>query len=158
MLSIIGIHGPAWLVEEGTVKPALIGMLVWQGVGAQMVLYLAGLQNIPEVYYEAASVDGANAFHKFRHITVPLITPISFYIMITLLIGGFQIYVPMAIMTPNGGTNYSSASIVMYLFNKGFGNGQMGYGSAVAWFLAVFIFIVTFIQFKFSNKWVETIN
>jgi multiple sugar transport system permease protein len=157
-LSIFGIKGPAWLSNPSTVKPALILMMMWQGLGQSIILYLAGLQNIPDVYYEAASIDGANAFSKFRHITVPLITPVSFFILITSLIGGFQVYTQINIMTPTGGTNYSSASIVFYLFNKAFKDYQMGYASAVAWALGVLIFIVTLIQFKLQDKWVNTMN
>ncbi|OPJ59497.1 carbohydrate ABC transporter permease [Clostridium oryzae] len=157
-LSVLGIKGPAWLSDPSTVKPALIGMFVWQGLGNTIVLYLAGLQGISSVYYEAAAIDGANAWHKFRHITVPLITPTSFYLLVTNLIGGFQLYIPITIMTNDGGTNYSSATTVFYLFNKAFKDYQMGYASAVAWILGFVILIVTIINFKFQDKWVNTMN
>ncbi|MBZ4646805.1 MAG: arabinooligosaccharide transport system permease protein [Petroclostridium sp.] len=157
-LAMFGIQGPAWLFEPAFVKPAMIVMLVWKGLGSSLLLYLAGLQNIPADYYEACEIDGANAFQKFRHITLPLITPVSFYIVVTSIIGGLQIFTEIQVMTPNGGTDYSSASIVFYLFNKAFRSYQMGFASAVAWVLGVIIFIATIIQFKNSDRWVNNMN
>lgn len=153
---LTGVHGPDWLSDEIMVKVAMIIFMTWKGLGGTIILYLAGLQNIPRVYYEAAEIDGANAWHKFKNITLPLISPVSFYILITSLIGGMQIFVEVQVMVPQGGTNYSAATVVYYLYEKSFQGGAMGYGSAVAWMLAIFILILTLINFKLQKHWVTT--
>ena len=114
---LTGHHGPNWLRDEFLVKVALIICMVWKGFGTSIILYLAGLQNIPRNYYEAASIDGANGWQKFRHITVPLVSPVTFYILITSLIGGFQVFVEVQVMTNKGGTNYSAATVVLVLIH-----------------------------------------
>lgn len=91
--SLTGLHGPNWLGDEVLIKVSMIIFMVWKGLGTSIILYLAGLQNIPRSYYEAAMVDGANGFQKFKNITLPLLSPVTFYIMITTLIGGFQVLV-----------------------------------------------------------------
>lgn len=155
-LSIFGIDGPSWLYDPATVKPALILMMVWRGLGSSIVLYLAGLQNIPPVYYEAAEIDGANSFVKFRRITLPLITPISFYIIITSVIGGLQLFTEINIMIAQ--VNDDVRTIVTYLYDKAFVSSRMGYASAVAWILAIAICIITIIQFKYQHKWVHNMD
>ena len=128
--ALTGMHGPNWLGDEHMVKISLIIFMVWKGLGGTVILYLAGLQNIPRDYYEAAMIDGANSWKKFTNITLPLLSPVTFYVLITSLIGGFQVFVEVQVMTPNGGPNYSSATVVFYLYEKAFTNGQLGYGSA----------------------------
>ncbi len=155
---LTGMHGPNWLGDEHMVKISLIIFMVWKGLGGTVILYLAGLQNIPRDYYEAAMIDGANGWDKFRNITLPLLSPVTFYVLITSLIGGFQVFVEVQVMTPNGGPNYSSATVVFYLYEKAFTNGQLGYGSAVAVILAIIIFIITAINFWGQDKWVKTID
>ena len=151
--------GPNWLQNAHTVKPAIMVMAVWKGVGGTALLYLGALQNLPKTYYEAALVDGASGFQIFRKITWPLMKPISFYILVTGVIGGAQMIVEPQIMTPFGGPEYSSATIVLYIWEHAFGGAsEMGYSCAVAWVLAVIIFTVTAIQFKFgpeSNNYLE---
>jgi multiple sugar transport system permease protein len=156
--ALTGMHGPAWLTDEVMVKVAMIIFMVWGGLGGSIVLYLAGLQNIPRVYYEAAEIDGANSGQKFLYITAPLISPVSFYILITSLIGGMQVFVQVQVMVPDGGTNYSAATVVFYLFQQSFSGGAMGYGCAVAWILALIIFILTFVNFRLQSKWVHTMD
>lgn len=147
------IEGPNWMYNVDTVKPGLIAMMVWKGVGFSALLYLAGLQNIPHSYYEAAQIDGANPWIVFRNITMPLINPISFFIVITSVIGGSQLFIEPSIMTDFGGPEYSSATIVYYLWDKAFGSGyRLGYACAVAWILAAIIFFVTALQFKLAPK------
>ena len=147
--ALTGMHGPNWLGDI---------FMVWKGLGGTVILYLAGLQNIPRDYYEAAMIDGANSWKKFTNITLPLLSPVTFYVLITSLIGGFQVFVEVQVMTPNGGPNYSSATVVFYLYEKAFTNGQLGYGSAVAVILATIIFIITAINFWGQDKWVKTID
>ncbi|MFA6936647.1 MAG: sugar ABC transporter permease [Treponema sp.] len=146
-----GVKGPNWLDNAYTVKPAIMIMCVWRGVGNTALLYLGGLQNLPQSYYEAAVIDGANGWTIFRKITWPLMQPISFFIIITGIIGGAQMIVEPQIMTPSGGPDYSSATIVFYIWQKAFGSADAkGYACAAAWVLAIIIFVVTAIQFKIS--------
>jgi len=164
VLRVFGIQGPVWIFDELWVKPAITIMLIWRGMGTSIILYLAGLQNIPDQYYEAAEIDGANGFQKMRHIILPLITPVSFFILVTSVIHGLQLFTEIQVMTPPypspsaGGTNFSAATIVFYLYRQAFSLGQMGYASAVAWFLGIVIFIATIFQFKLSNRWVNTMD
>lgn len=151
-LDLLGIKGPNWLANKYTVKPAIIIMTVWKGLGYTMLLYLAALQSIPRTYYEAAELDGATGFKSFRHITWPMVKPVTFFIVVTSIIGGSQIFTEINIMTSTGGTEYSSASVVFYIWQKAFGNLQMGYASAMAVVLGLFIFVITLIQFKMNEK------
>lgn len=151
-LEIFGIQGPNWLMNKHTVKPALIMMTVWKGLGYTMLLYLAALQSVPRSYYEAAELDGASGFKAFWHITWPMVKPVTFFIVVTNIIGGSQIFTEINIMTNTGGPEYSSASVVFYIWQKAFDNFQMGYASAMAVVLGIFIFIVTLIQFKMNEK------
>jgi multiple sugar transport system permease protein len=156
--SVFGIQGPNWLGDAVYVKPALIIMGIWRGLGGGAILYLAGLQNIDSALYEAVEIDGGNPFHKLKHITIPMLTPMSFYIVITGVIGGLQAFGDTYVMFSGGGPEYSAATIVYYLWQKAFNNYEMGYACAVSWILAIAIFIITLIQFKFSNKWVYEAN
>ncbi len=156
--ALTGLHGPNWLGDEVMVRISMIIFMVWKGLGGTIILYLAGLQNIPKDYYEAAMLDGANGWQKFTNITLPLLSPVTFYILITSLIGGFQVFVEVQVMTPSGGPNYSAATVVFYLYEKAFQHGQLGYGSAVAVILAIIIFIITAINFWGQDKWVKTMD
>lgn len=156
--AVSGAHGPNWLGDEFWVKVSMIIFMVWKGLGTSVVLYLAGLQGIPRDYYEAAKIDGATGWNLFRHITVPLVSPVTFYMLITGLIGGFQVFVEVVVMVPNGGLNNSAATVVFYLYQKAFESRQMGYASAMAFLLAIIIFIITAINFKGQDKWVKEIS
>lgn len=151
-LDLFGIKGPNWLANTTTVKPALIIMTIWKGLGYSMLLYLAALQSVSRSYYEAAELDGASGFKMFRHITWPMVRPVTFFLVVTNIIGGSQIFTEINIMTPTGGPEYSSATIVFYIWQKAFDNLQMGYASAMAVILGLFIFIVTLIQFKMNER------
>lgn len=151
-LELVGIDGPNWLNNVSTVKPAIILLLIWKGLGYTMLLYLAGLQSVPRDYYEAADIDGANAFRKFWSITWPMVKPVTFFIVVTGIIGGSQLFPEVAIMTSTGGPEYSSATVVFYVWQKAFGNLQMGYASAMTVVLGLFIFIVTLAQFKLDRS------
>lgn len=117
-----------------------------------MLLYLAALQSVPKTFYEAAKLDGANALQSFWYITLPMVKPVTFFIIVTSVIGGAQIFTEIDVMTPNGGPEFSSASIVWYIWQKAFGNFQLGYASAMAVILGIFIFIVTYIQFRLNER------
>ncbi len=151
-LAVIGIDGPNWLQNKDTVKPALMIMAIWKGLGYSMLLYLAALQSVPRIYYEAAELDGANAFQRFKHITWPMVKPVTFFLVITNIIGGAQMFTEVNIMTPTGGPEYSAATVVFYIWQKAFSNLQMGYASSMSVVLGLIIFIVTLIQFKLNDK------
>ncbi|RUS47785.1 carbohydrate ABC transporter permease [Cohnella sp. AR92] len=151
-LDLIGIDGPNWLQDTSTVKPAIMLMMVWKGLGYTMLLYLAALQSVPKDYYEAADLDGAGGFSRFWHITWPMVKPVTFFVVVTNIIGGSQVFTEINIMTSTGGPEYSSASVVFYVWQKAFGNLQMGYASAMTVILGLFIFIVTLIQFKLDKS------
>jgi len=117
-----------------------------------MLLYLAALQSVPRYLYEAAALDGASAWQQFRHITIPMVRPVTFFLIVTSIIGGSQIFVEINIMTPTGGPEFESASIVWYIWQKAFDNLQMGYASAMSVVLGLLVFIITFIQFRLNRR------
>jgi ABC-type sugar transport system permease subunit/ABC-type glycerol-3-phosphate transport system substrate-binding protein len=152
-LEMIGIEGPRWLQDADWSKPSLILMGLW-GAGGGMIIWLAGLKSIPGSLYEAAEVDGANAWQQFWHVTIPQLTPYIFFNLIMSLIGTFQIFAQAYIMTQGGPVN-STTFYVYYLFNQAFRYGNMGYASAMAWVLFVIVLVITVFQIKFSKKWVH---
>lgn len=152
VLELFGIDGPNWLQNAATVKPAIIIMAVWKGLGYSMLLYLAAIQSVPKTFYEAGDLDGATPFQKFRYITWPMVRPVTFFLVVTNIIGGSQIFTEINIMTPLGGPQYSSASVVWYIWQKAFKNWQMGYASSMALMLALLVFIVTAFQFYMNKR------
>ncbi|AEE95968.1 carbohydrate ABC transporter permease [Mahella australiensis] len=151
-LAQLGIEGPGWLMDESWSKPALIIMSLW-GVGGSMIIYLAGLQDIPISLYEAATIDGANSWKQFWKITLPMLSPTIFFNLITGIIGGFQVFTQAYIMTAGGPVN-STLFYALYLYRKAFQDTQMGYASAMAWILLIITLLLTILVFKTSNKWV----
>lgn len=140
---------PRWLSSSDTALLAIIIMVAWQTMGFNTILYLAGMQSIPKVLYEAATVDGANAWRQFRHVTLPLLAPTTVFVVATTTIQAFQVFEPVFIMTnPPGGPNNATLTAVLYLYQNGFQRFRQGYASAVAWILFLLIFAVTLIQFR----------
>lgn len=152
LLRKVGIAGPGWLTDPAWAKPALILMGLW-GVGGSAIIYLAGLQGIPEHLYEAAELDGAGAVTKFRHVTLPMLSPVIFFNLVMGLIGSFQYFTQVYIMT-NGGPQDSTLFYALYLFNRAFVDLKMGYASAMAWILFVITLACTLVVFKTSARWV----
>jgi multiple sugar transport system permease protein len=152
-LARVGLEGPAWLASTTWALPAVILVSVWQGVGYPMVILLAGLQGIPAELYEAAKLDGASPANQFRQITVPLLTPTLFFLLITQFIASFQVFGIIYVMTQGGPANATSVYIY-YLYQNAFAFGRMGYASAMAWILFVLIATVTFVQWKLQKRWV----
>ncbi len=152
VLSLLGIRGPNWLGSEVWAKPAFIIMGFW-GIGRNVVIFLAGLQNVPQHLYDAATVDGANVWQRFRYVTLPMLSPTIFFVLVMGFIGTLQIFSQAYIMT-GGGPVYSTLFYVYHLFNKAFRDFQMGYASAMAWFLFIIIFAATMLNLKLSSKWV----
>jgi multiple sugar transport system permease protein len=140
-----------WLSNPDLALPAVIVMSIWKNIGFAMVVYLAGLQAIPEQYYEAAKVDGAGPLHRLRHITIPLVAPSSFFLLVIGVIGAFQVFTEAFIMT-NGGPLNATTTIVFYLWQMGFRQFQMGYATAIAYALFGIIFVFTCIQVRFLYR------
>ncbi len=151
-LGQFGIQGPGWLQSPTWAMPALIMMSVW-GAGGGMVIYLAGLQSIPEHLYEAAALDGAGPLRKFWHITVPMMSPVIFFNMIVGIISSLQAFVLILVMT-NGGPANSTLVYGLYLYRTAFQYFEMGYASAMAWVLFIIIMLITALQFRLASRWV----
>jgi multiple sugar transport system permease protein len=143
-----------WLADPNLALPALILMMIWGGTGGTMVIYLAGLQSIPEEMYDAAKVDGANALQRLLYITIPLLRPTTFFLLITGVIGTFQIFTEVYIMT-NGGPLNRTTTIGYYLYINAFRELDMGYATAMAFVLFAMIFFFTLIQWKYTRGDVE---
>ncbi len=148
----LGIQGPGWLASEAWSKPGIVLMSVW-GTGSWIIIYLAGLQGIPQQLYEAAEVEGASRFQKFIRITLPMMTPTFFFTLVTGVIGSFQVFTQAYIMTAGGPVN-STLFYALYLFRTAFNYLKMGYASSMAWILFLVVLILTGIQVRVSNKWV----
>jgi multiple sugar transport system permease protein len=143
---------PMWLADEFWAKPALIIMSVW-GSGGSMLIYLAGLQNIPAHLYEVAEIDGAGKIRQFFAITLPMLTPTIFFNLVMSIIGSFQVFTQSYLMT-NGGPNNATLFYVLYLFRKAFQHFEMGYASALAWILFAIIMALTLVVLRSSKLWV----
>lgn len=152
-VEVVGLTAPGWLSDPGFAKNSLILMSLW-GAGGGMIIYLAGLKNIPQVYYDACDIDGASPAQKFFRITLPLLSPSLFYQLIIGLIGGFQVFTQAFILT-SGGPNDSTLFYVLYLFNNAFKFWKMGYASALSWILFIIIMIFTLLNFLLSKYWVN---
>ncbi len=142
-----------WLVDSNVAIISLIILTSWATIGYDMVIFLAALQGIPRYLYEAATVDGASRTQSLFRITIPMITPTIFFILVTNTIAVLQIFSEPYIMTQGGPAN-STLTIVYYLYQKGFQRFQMGYGAALAWIVFFMIFIITTLQFRLANRWV----
>lgn len=155
ILANFGITGPAWLGSEFWSKPSLVFMSLW-GIGQAVVIYLAGLTDIPEDYYDAARVDGANWFQKTFRITLPLLTPVIFFNLVMGVIGAFQQFTLPYTLTQGSGKPANSLEFyVMYLYDNGFKYFHMGYASAMAWILFIIIMVCTVVIFFSSKRWVH---
>lgn len=151
-LAWFGIQGPAWLQDPNYALGALIVMGLW-GIGNTIIIYLSGLQGVPEDLYEAGELDGAGIFRRFFSITLPLITPTIFFNLIMGIIGGFQYFTQAFVMT-NGGPLNSTLFYNLYLYNKAFIEFDMGYASALSWILFIIILLFTLLVIRSSSFWV----
>ncbi len=148
LLSLVGITGPDWLGDDRLTMPSLAVLSIWKGLGFNMVLFLAGLQGIPRSLYEAAAIDGAGRWAQFRHVTWPLLTPTTFFVVVLGIIGSFQAFDQVVLMT-NGGPGDASRVYTFYLYTKAFRDHAMGYAAALAWVLFAIIAAVTYVQIRF---------
>lgn len=153
-LAIFGVQGPSWIGSPNTALGTLIILHVWT-FGAPMVIFLAGLRQIPRQYYEAASTDGATRWRQFRSITLPLLSPIVFFNLVLGIIGAFQSFTQAYVISNGtGGPTNSTLFITLYLYQKAFGSLQMGYASAIAWLLLLIVGAATALNFWASKYWV----
>ena len=150
----LGVRGPCWLTCADWARETLILLALWI-IGQQVILYLAGLQDVPRDLYDAAEVDGANFFHRFRNITIPIMTPVIFFHLVTSVIGALQFFAIPYIMT--GGTGFPANTTLFYsinLYKNAFHYFEMGYASAMAWLLFVTTLLITLIIFRSARMWV----
>ena len=154
LLGSVGIHAPAWISDPSTALGTLVILNVWT-FGAPMVIFLAGLRQIPAMYYEAASVDGAGRWYQFRKITLPLLSPILFFNLVLQIIHAFQAFTQAFVVSGgSGGPSDSTMFFTLYLYQMGFGNFQMGYASSMAWLLLIIVGAFTAVNFFASRFWV----
>lgn len=151
ILSLVGIAQIDWLGEPSTAMPAIVLMSIWKNFGYNMIIFIAGLQNIPEDLYEAASIEGASAWQKFKSITLPMLAPTTLFISIITIIGYFQLFAEPYIMTQGGPLN-STLSIVQFMYQEGFRWWNMGYSASIAFVLFFIIMIGTIIQLKVQKS------
>lgn len=155
-LAKIGIHGTDWLTNPDTAIFAMIVVGIWSSLGYNMILFTSGLQGIPGVYYEAASIDGARGWSKLRHVTMPLLTPTIFFAAIIGCINGFQLFDLVYLMIGSTSPVIQNTETVVYLFYQdAFVNGNKGYAATIAFALFLLILVFTLIQFRLQRRWVH---
>ena len=158
-LKAVGIAGPKWLTDPNFMMLGVIIVGVWSSAGYNMIILLAGLKNIPKVYYEAAQIDGANAYRQFTNITIPLLSPVLFFVSITSLMGGFKAFDVIYTLAGSGATADKFMkyyrTMVYGIYEKGFIYHKLGIASAEAVILLIIILVLTLAQFRLQNKWVH---
>jgi multiple sugar transport system permease protein len=153
LLSVVGITGPAWLADTRTAMPAVLIMSIWKGLGYNMVIFLAGLQGIPQELYEAAKIDGAGAWARFRYVTFPLVSPTTFFVVVLSTIAAFQVFDQTFVMTA-GGPAYSTTTLALYIYQNAFQWFHMGYAAALSYVLFAAVAVVTLVQFRVQGRFV----
>jgi len=153
LLGLIGIQGPAWLFDPQWAMLAIIITSVWKDTGFVMVMFLAGLQGIPAEYYDAAAIDGASGWRRFRHITLPLLSPTTFFALIISLINSFQVFDQVWIMT-GGGPAGATSVLVEQIVKNAFSYSRMGYAATLSWVLFLLVFTATAFQMRLQKRWV----
>ncbi|MFT4029147.1 MAG: sugar ABC transporter permease [Protaetiibacter sp.] len=168
LVEVLGFDSPDWLLDPVTAMPSIALVVTWQTVGYGMTLYISALQGVPSTLIEAATIDGAGRWQRFRHVTIPMISPTVFFLTVTSLIGAFQLFDPVVAMTgasiggagpaTAGGPSNSTRTIVLYMYNQMFNYNEsisgLGYAAAIAWMLAMLIFLVTAVQFLVGGRFV----
>lgn len=148
-LKFIGLSPQTWLSDPKLAMPAVALVALWKGLGYDVVIYLAGLQNIPPVYHEAAQIDGANAWQRFRHVTWPLLSPVTYFILIMSIINSFKVFAQIHVLTPEGGPLGSTEVMVFYIYRLAFQEYHFGRAAAVAFIMFVIVVSLTALQRRF---------
>jgi multiple sugar transport system permease protein len=155
LLSALGVENPPrWTASVDWAMPTVIMASIWKGMGYYMVIYLAALQGIPPYLYEAAEIDGASAWQKFRYVTLPMLTPATFFVSIMLTIASFKVFDLILVMT-GGGPGRATNVLVIHTYNTAFREFRFGYSSAIAMVLFVIVLIITIVQFRMEKRWVS---
>lgn len=154
-LNAFGVQPQRWIGDPRLAMPSIIAMSIWQGLPANVIIFLAGLQAIPSEYYDAASVDGAGRRARFRNVTLPLLTPSIFFTGILALIGAFQVFDQIYVMANPGKPGDATITLVYFIYENGFRNFKMGYASAASWILFLIVGVVTLLYFRTQNRWVH---
>ena len=145
---------PNWLASRTWAMPSVIILSVWKQVGYNMVIFLAGLQAIPATLYEAAAIDGAGRWNRFRNITLPMLTPTTFFVLVISIINSLQVFDAVLVLTDGGPAN-ATRTMVFHIWEEAFVFLEMGYAAAVAWILFLLVFLVTLVQWKLQGRWVH---
>jgi multiple sugar transport system permease protein len=153
LLRLAGLDSINWLQSTTWAMPAIIIMSIWAGLGYNMVILLAGLQGIPQELYDAAQIDGAGPIQTFWYVTIPMLSPVIFFVIVLSLISSFQVFSSAYVMTQGGPLN-ATLTIVYLIFNQGFRYFHMGYASALAFVLAAIILVLTLIQLRLQSRWI----
>jgi multiple sugar transport system permease protein len=153
LYAVLHIQGPPWLASTTWAMPALIILGVWKSMGFNMVIFLAGLQDIPEELYEAARIDGAGLWGQIRYVTLPLLSPTTFFVLIISIIGSFQVFDQTYVLTQGGPAN-ATLTLSFFIYEMAFQWFHMGYAAALAYILFLVILVVTFIQWRLQGRWV----
>ncbi len=148
-----GITGPAWLDDSTWALPAMVLVTVWKGLGYSMVIFLAGLQNIPQDLYDAATIDGAGGWTTFRSVTLPMLSPTTFFVIVITLINAFQVFEQTYVLTRGGPAN-ATLTLSYFIYQNAFQFFQMGKAAALSYVLFACVFVVTFLQFRIQKRWV----
>lgn len=153
-LKWLGVAGPGWLADKDWALTALIIISLWASIGGNsMLIFLAGLQGVPRELYEAAAIDGAGAWARFRAVTLPLITPTLFFNLVLGIIGALKVFT-LAFVATLGGPSYATWFYALHIYRQAFEYFRMGYGAALAWIFVIVLLIFTLVQFRLSNRWV----
>ena len=155
LLISVGLSPQRWIADPTLAMPSIIAMSIWQGLPANVIIFLAGLQAIPSEYYDAASVDGAGRRARFRNVTLPLLTPSIFFTGILAMIGAFQVFDQVYVMANPGKPSEATITLVYFIYENGFRNFKMGYASAASWILFLIVAVFTLVYFRLQNRWVH---
>lgn len=153
LLKMVGIEGPRWLGSSKWALTAIVIMAIWSQLGYDIVIFLAGLQSISKDYYEAAAIDGAGNVARFRHVTLPLLSPVTFFVLVLGVVNSFQAFTAPYVMT-NGGPANSTMMLVLYLYSQAFRYQHMGLASAIAYCLFIVVVVLTVLNFRLQRLWV----
>jgi multiple sugar transport system permease protein len=155
LLHVVGVPPQKWITDPFWAMPAIILMSTWQGLGTGIIIFLAGLQGIPQEYYDAAAVDGAGRWSRFRSVTLPLLTPSIFFTGILSLISSFQIFDQVFVLARPGKPTEATVTLVYFIYENGFKNFKMGYAAAASWILFVVVAGLTWLYFRSQRRWVH---
>ena len=155
VLGVFGIPPEKWVSDPFWSMPSIVAMSVWQGLGTTVIIFLAGLQGIPQEFYDAAAVDGAGRWARFRHVTVPLLTPTIFFTGILAFIGAFQVFDQVYVLARPGEPSRSTITLVYFIYEAGFDNFKMGLAAAASWILFLIVAILTILYFRSQRRWVH---